>query len=64
MLRDSELQMLVKVLVSQRTEHAMSMQTHCVQADSDGIESKREQVLFHSRVLEHVSEPVPLDSMQ
>ena len=45
-------------------EHAVSVQTYRVQADSGAIESKLEQIPFHSRVLEHVFEPVSLDSMQ
>ena len=56
--------MCVRTLVSQGMEHAASLQTYRVQADSGAIESKLEQIPFHSRVLEHVFEPVSLDSMQ
>jgi hypothetical protein len=63
-LWNSELQMFVRILVSQGTEHAVSVQTYRVQADSGVIESKLEQIPTHSRVLEHVFKPVSLDSMQ
>ena len=63
-LRNSELQMFVRILVPQGTEHAVSVQTYRVQADSSAIESKLEQIPFHSRILEHVFEAVSLDSMQ
>ena len=45
-------------------ERGESVQTYRVQADSGAIECKLEQIPFHSRVLEHVSEAVSLDSMQ
>ena len=63
-LGNSELQMVVRILLSQVVEHAASLQTYRVQADSGAIESKLKQIPFHSRVLEHVFEPVSLDSMQ
>lgn len=52
--------------VSQHMEDADagSVQTYRVQADSGAVESKLEQIPFHSRVLEHVFEPVSLDSME
>lgn len=42
----------------------VSVPTYRVQADSGTIESKFEQIPFHSRILEHVLEPVSLDTMQ
>ena len=63
-LRNPGLQMVVRILVSQGLKYAVSVQTYRVQADSGAIESNLEQIPFHSRVLEHVFEPVSLDSMQ
>lgn len=56
--------MSVRILVSQGMEQAVCVQTYRVQADSGAIESKLEQIPFHSRVFEHVFEPVSLGSMQ
>ena len=50
--------MFVRILVSQGIDHAVSVQTYRIQADSGAIESKLEQIPFYSRVLEHVFEPV------
>lgn len=63
-LRNSELQMFVRFLVSEGMAYTVSMQTYRVQADSGAVESKLDQIPSHSRVLEHVFEPVSLDSMQ
>lgn len=42
----------------------MIVQTYREQDDSGAIESKLEQIPFHSRVLEHVFKPISLGSMQ
>ena len=62
--RNPELPMLVSTLVSQGMKRAANVQTYRVEANSGAIESKLKQIPFHSRVLEHVFQPVSVDSMQ